>query len=161
LRRLVIRSVELIGYKGFGGVGVERFSELLNHLRVTTNDMDNKGNWEKLLLGILQTSEGALRMPHWHWKLLVELVTSESEPKRVGDVLMNVGVRQSEPRCARNGLTYNPRILAFLAGIQEWSELERWMATVWMLWPLGAGVMTELDFGPSMKMLFYQQPGAA
>jgi hypothetical protein len=40
LRRLVIRSVELIGYKGFEGVGVERFIGLLNHLHVTVEDMD-------------------------------------------------------------------------------------------------------------------------
>jgi hypothetical protein len=40
LRRLVIRFVGLIGYKGFEGVGVEGFIELLNHLHVTVEDMD-------------------------------------------------------------------------------------------------------------------------
>jgi len=138
-----------------------RFSELLNHLRVTTDDIDNKDSWEQLPLGILQTSEGVRHMSHRHWKLLVDLVTSESESKRVREILVDVGVRRSEPRYARNGLTYNPRILAFIARAQGWSKLERWMVTVWILWPLGAGVMAELDLGLSMKLLFHQQPGAA
>jgi len=30
------------------------------------------------------------------------------------------------------------------------------MVIVWILWPLGAGVMTELDFDLSTKLLFHQ-----
>ena len=50
LRRLVIRSVEFIGYEGFEGVGVERFIGLLNHLHVTVEDMDEKEGWGGELL---------------------------------------------------------------------------------------------------------------
>ena len=45
LRRLIVRSVEQIGYKGFKGVGVERFIRLLNHLHVAVEDMDEKEDW--------------------------------------------------------------------------------------------------------------------
>ena len=32
-------------------------------------------------------------MAHWHWKLLVEFMTSESGSKRVREVLVDVGVQ--------------------------------------------------------------------
>lgn len=34
------------------------------------------------------------------------------------------------------------------------------MGIVWMLWPLGAGRMTEEDLDRSMLLLFRQRPGA-
>jgi len=104
---------------------VERFTELPSHLRVTTEDMDSKGDRERFPLGIPQASE-----PHRYWKLLVELVTFKSESQRVREVLVNVGVRRSEPRCARNELTYNPWTAALLARIRKWSKLECWMTIV-------------------------------
>jgi hypothetical protein len=161
LRRLVIRSVELIGYKGFEGVGVERFTGLLDHLHVTTKDMDEKVNWAKVLLDTLQTPEGARHLSHWYWKLLVELATSESESRWMREALVGTGVYGSEARSVREELTYNPQIIAFLTGAQEWNKLECWMVTVWMLWPPGASGMTEEDFGHSMLLLFRQRPGAA
>ena len=45
LRRLVIRSVEVIGYKGFEGGGVERFIGLLDNLHFTVEDIDKKFKW--------------------------------------------------------------------------------------------------------------------
>ena len=39
LRQLVIRSIELIGYDGIKGVGVERFIGLLNHFHVAVEDI--------------------------------------------------------------------------------------------------------------------------
>jgi len=39
LRGLVIRSIELVGYEGFEGVGIERLVELLNRLHVAVEDM--------------------------------------------------------------------------------------------------------------------------
>ena len=53
LRRLVIRSVGVIGYKGFEGVGVERFIDLLEHLRVTVEDINDQPEWAELLLDTL------------------------------------------------------------------------------------------------------------
>jgi hypothetical protein len=51
LRRLVIRFIEIVGYKGFEGAGVERLVELLDHLHVTVEDMDMKVRWTVTPLG--------------------------------------------------------------------------------------------------------------
>ena len=73
LRWLVIRSVELIGYKGFEEVGVEMFAGLLNHLHVTAEDIDSSFHWASLLLGTIQSSGGTKHLSHWYWEFLVEL----------------------------------------------------------------------------------------
>ena len=144
LRQLVIRSVELIGYKGFEGVGVERFIELLNRLRVTVVDMEQKDKWAKLLLDILQFSDEAQSLSHWFWELLVEVAPSWSEWLR-----------------CRLPVPYNPRITKFLVQAQEWSKLECWMGTVWMVWPPGVDGITGEDIDHLMLLLFRQRPGAA
>jgi hypothetical protein len=141
LRRLVIYSVELIGYKRFRRVGVERFVGLLNHLRVTVEDMEYDSAWGELLLEILQTSEGAQYLSNWYWELLVELQILRSHPL------------QDTP-------AYSPQIVTFLVEAQEWSKLECWMATIWMVWPPEVGGITEEDLGRSMPLLFQQRPGA-
>ena len=141
LRRLVIRSVELIGYEGFERVGVERFVELLNHLRVTVEDMYYRSEWLMLLSVTLQTSEGTQHLSHWYWELLVELAISWS-------------------LWLRYDVTYNPQIMKSLAEAQEWSKLECWMETVWILWPPEADGITEEDLGHSILSLFRQRPGA-
>ena len=142
LRRLIIRSVELIGYRGFRGVGMDRFIELLNRLHVTVEDMDDLLKWAKLLLEVLQTSEGAQRLSCWYWELLVELA-----------ILL--------PWLPRGKLVYSAQAVIFLSEAQEWSKLECWMGTVWMVWPPEAGGMTEEDFDCMMVLLFRQRPGAS
>ena len=141
LRQLAIRSIELIGYKGFEGVGVDRFVELLNHFHVTVEDMDRKHNWELLLLDALQSPEGAQHLSHWYWELLVELTTLES-------------------LWLEGAIAYSPQVMTFLTEAQEWSKLECWIGIVWMVWPPGAGGATEGDLIHSMLLLFKQQPGA-
>ena len=142
LRRLVIRSIELIGYKGFEGVGVERYVGVLNHLCVTSEDMDVWPKWAVLLLDTLQSSEGVRHLPHRYWELLVDLVTPC-------------------PRWLRDEVTYNPRIVTFLVEAGEWSKLECWMGIIWIVWPPGAGGMAEEEFDHSMRSLFRHRPGAA
>ena len=142
LRQLVIRSVELIGYEGFEGVGAERFIELLNHLHVTANDVERGFLWAKLLLDTLQSSGGAQHLSHWYWELLVELAVSE-------------------PPWLRDDLAYTPQITTFLTEAQEWSKLECWMGTVWVMWPPGDDGMLEEDISCTMLLLFRQRPGAA
>jgi len=144
LRQLVIRSVELIGYEGFEGVGVERFIGLLNHLRVTVVDMDQRDKWAKLLLDILQPSEETQPLSHWFWELLVEVAPSWSG--RLQHRLL---------------VPYNPRIATFLTEAQEWSMLECWMGTVWMVWPPGTDGIAEGDLDHSILLLLRQRPGAA
>ena len=141
LRRLVIRSVELIGCEGFEGAGVERFVELLNQLHVTVEDMDDVFKWAELLLGILQTYEGVQCLSHWYWELLVELAILESQ-------------------WLRHSLIYGSQIMKFLAEAHEWSKLECWMGIVWMVWPPEADGMSEGDLYHPMVLLFQQRPGA-
>jgi len=141
LRQFVLHSVELIGYEGFEGVGVERFVGLLNHLHVTVQDINRLCPWARLLLGTLQTSEGTQLLSHWYWELLVEL-----------------GVLYS-PWLVDN-ITYNPQIMTFLTEAQEWSKLEYWMGAVWLLWPPEADGIREEDLGRSILLLFRQRPGA-
>ena len=141
LRRLVIRSVELIGYEGFEGVGVERFVVLLDHLRVTVKDMDNRRRWVKLLLETLQTPEGAQHLSHWYLELLVELAISLS-------------------LWPKHEISYNPQIVTFLAEARDWSKLECWVGIFWMVWPPGVDGMAEEDLGHLMLLLFRRRPGA-
>jgi len=137
LRRLVIRSVELIGYGGFEGVGVERFVELLNHLHVTVEDMDYTHSWAGLLLDTIQSSEGARHLSHSYWGFLVELKVSKS------------WLRLDPARSLQ--------IIKSLTEAKEWNKLECWIGIVWML---GAGGMTEEDLERSMVLLFRQLPSA-
>ena len=146
LRLLVIRSVELIGYKGFKGVGVEGFTDLLNHLSVTVEDMDNKFHWVIILLDFLQSPKGVQHLSRWYWKLLVELVIS---------------IPCTWPLRYELRVAYSPQITTSLTETQEWGKLECWMGIVWMLWPPGPGRMTEEDFDRTMPLLFHQRPGAA
>jgi len=139
LRRLVIRSVELIGYGGFERVGVERFVGLLNYLHVTVVDMDYQSEWLGLLLATLQTLEGAQHLSHWYWELLVELALSWS---------------------LRLSVIYDRRIATFLAEAQEWSKLECWMGIVWLLWPPENDRIMEEDLEHLILLLFRQRPGA-
>jgi len=141
LRRLVMRSVELIGCKGFEGVGVERFIELLNHLHVTAEDMDIKPRWAELFLETFQTHEGVQRLSDQYLGLLVELTISI-------------------PWTLRHPPVYDPQITKFLIEAQEWSRLEYWIGIVWMTWPPGAGGETEEGLEDSTLLLFRQRPGA-
>ena len=146
LRRLIIRSVEIVGYQAFEEVGVERFIQLLDDLRVTVKDMDDKDEWVLLLLDIIRSSRGAQCSPHWYWELIAELAVS--------------GLAVSESWWLRVGPTHSQKIMKSLIDTQEWSNLECWMATVWMLSPPETGVMTEDDLSHSMVLLFRKQPDA-
>jgi len=140
LRRLIIRSVELISYKGFERVGVERFVGLLNHLHVTVEDMDKKKNWGKLFLDTIQSSEGIQHLSHWYWELLAELAVSESQYLRP----------DSE---------HSLQIITSLTEAKEWNKLECWVGIVWMLLPEGLDP-GEGDLDHSMTLLFRQRPEA-
>ena len=141
LRRLVILSVELVGYEGFEGVGMERFVGLLNHLRVAAEDMKNEYGWINLLLDTIKSFEGTRLLSRWYWELLLELTISWTF-------------------LLRYETTYIPQITTSLIEAQEWNKLECWMGTVWIAWPPGADGITEEDLSSSMLLLFRQRPGA-
>ena len=140
LRAIVICSVGFFGYEGFEGVGMKRLAELLNHLHVTAEDIDDEYRWATLLLDIIKSFEGTRLLSHWYWELLVELTISQS-----------MWLRR---------VTYNSQIATFLTEAQEWNKLECWIGTVWILWPPEADGITEEDLGCSTLLLFRQRPGA-
>ena len=139
LRRLVIRSIENIGYEGFEGGGMEKFVELLNYLHVRSEDMDNNYKWTLILLETIQSSEGAQHLSVQSWELLVELM------------ILNPG--------ELGGSEYDPEITVSLLEGQEWDKLECWMGIVWMAWPTQTGTTTE-DVERATALLFRQRPGA-
>jgi len=139
-RRLVIRFVELVGYGGFEGVGMEKLVGLLNHLHVAAEDMHDERCWAILLLDTIKSFEGTQLLPHWYWELLVELAISQ--PRLLDEV------------------TYNPQTMVSLTETQEWSKLECWIGTVWISWPPEADGITEGDLSRSIPLLFRQRPDA-
>ena len=111
--------------------------ELLNHLHVAVEGMDDLFKWGKLLLEILRSPEGIQHLSHWYWESLVEISIPLS-------------------RSLRGELAYSPQTTMFLSEAQEWSKLE-----CWMVWPPGARGATEEDLDYSMLLLFRQLPGAS
>ena len=100
-RRLLHRVQEAVGQ------GVERFVEFLNHLHVTVEGMDERGDRAKPLLDTLKTSEGARCLPYRYRELLAELAISDSR-------LLGYKFQA----------TYNPQIKRFFIEAQEWGKLE-------------------------------------
>jgi hypothetical protein len=139
LRRLVIRSIELIGYKEFEGVGLEQFVELLDDLNVGVEDVEDREQWALLLLNVIHSSEGIQGLSHQYWELFWELTISCSW--RLG------------------GYIWSSHITAFLKDSQEWDKLECWIGVIWMVWPPGTGGTIE-DIEHAMLSLFCQRPGA-
>ena len=140
LRRLVIRSVGIVGYHGFGGAGVEKLFELLDRLHVTAEEIDHAYKWASLLLAVIRSPEGIQRLPDWYWELLAELAVSEHWGLNFGD-------------------TDALKIAKSLIEDEEWGKLECWIGVVWTV-SESAGI-TEEDLEHSTLLLFRQRPGAA
>ena len=140
LQRLVIRSVELIGPRGFDEIGVTEFCRLLDRLRVDVEDMDREDRWANLLTYIIRRPEGVRCLSHPYWELLIGLSLSGSlQPEAV---------------------IWNPDITANLEGDQEWDKLECWVGVVWMLWPPETSTTTEAELGRVSLSLFRRRPGS-
>ena len=140
LRRLVVRSIELIHPQEFEEAGAGEFLRLLNHLRVGVGDMDREDPWGNLLTRIIQHLEGVRRLSHPYWELLVELSFTGS--------------------LQRGGITWNPDVIESLEGGREWDKLECWMCLVWTVWPPEGGETTEGDLERVTLSLSRQRPGA-
>jgi len=185
LRWLVIRSVEVIGYKGFEGVAVGEFVELLNHLHVTAEEMDNKLCWVGFLWDAIKSIEGAQHLSDWYWEflvftvseLMVEYIALESTAPESTDpestdpeptaseypaVPRFIGRLERQafmlaPWKLELDLAHSLQIITSLAEAKEWNKLECWIGIVWML---GAGGVIDEDLERSMVLLFCQRPGA-
>ena len=140
LRRLVMRSVELIGYREFEEVGVEQFIELLDDLGVGVEDVGDKEEWTLLLLNVIQSPEGIQGLSRRYWGLFGELAISCSWRLR--------------------GYVWSSKITTFLKDSQEWDKLECWICVVWTIWPPGTGGTIKEDVEYTMLSLFRQRPDA-
>ena len=143
LRRVAMRFVERVGYKGFEHVGVKSFVELLDRLGVEVENMDEKHIWMSLLFDVIRSPEGAQLLSDRYWELLVELVISEQLPPEFGD-------------------TDALKIAALLTDAQEWGKLECWIGIVWMCSDSQDvfNVILE-DLEDSVQLLFLHRPDAA
>ena len=139
LRRLIIRSVGLIGFSGSEQVGAEGFARLLDDLRVSVEDMDATTDWTLLLLDVVRSPEGTRHLSHPYWELLAEVAALETPPA--------------------HNRTYTPETTTFLEESKEWEKLESCIGAAWILWPRGAGE-AEGDLERAMTLLSHGQPGA-
>ena len=139
LRSLIIRSVELLGYKGLEGIEVERFAKLLDQLDVSVEDVGYDCDWVQLLLGIIQSPKGPQHLSSQYWRLLVELMISSS--------------------WALEHTTYSPQVMVSLLEAGEWDKLECWIGVVCMRWLPEVDEMLE-ELKGVMETLFYQRPVA-
>ena len=138
LRRLIVRSVRLIGHQGIEEVGIESFIGLLNRLCVCVDDVDSRSEWTGILLDVINSPEGRGRLSHSYWELLLELGPMHHAPPL------------ELPR-------YHPHIMTSLQAAQEWDKLACWICIVWLEWPLCLDVLSR-DLEYAMLLLFHQQP---
>jgi len=138
LRRLVIRSVELIGHQEFEKFGVEGFVRLLNYLDVKADDMDHKPAWTGLLLSVIKSPVGVDRLSCSYWALLLEL--NQFQYVHRGEFS-----------------NYGPQIMVSLQDAQEWDKLACLICAVWMECSQHPDrISRDLEYG--MLLLFRQQP---
>ena len=74
LRRLVIRSIGLIGHQEFEKVGTENFVGLLNCLGVGVGEVDSQFEWMRLLMDIIKSPVARDRLSFSYWELLLDLL---------------------------------------------------------------------------------------
>ena len=141
LRQSVIRFIERAGYKGFNGAGMEKLTELLDHLHVTAEEMGGTcERWPSLLLGIVKSPGGTQHLSNWYWGLLVELAVSEPWRLEFWD-------------------TDALKIANSLIDAEEWGKLECWMGIVWTV-SESEGITGE-DLEHPTLLLLRHRPGAA
>ena len=146
LHKFLFQVIESNSFGTLEEMGQGRLVELLNHLQICIEDVTCPQIWNALLLGIIQSSEGALRLAIQPWELLAEVATSG-----VPQGLAAYGIPDS--------VAYTPDVTASLLGAEEWDKLECWMGVVWMLCPPEPGDIVE-DLERAMTSLFRQRPGA-
>ena len=140
LRQTFIFCVER-SLGALGNVGEEpRLVESLNSLHIGIDDLDHdKGReaWSRMLLEIIQSTEGAQRLDIHSWELLEKLATL------------------GYPKSA----TYDPDVATSLVGGEEWDKLECWIFIVLKRWPPEPGNMAR-ELEDAMEVLKKERPDA-
>ena len=142
LWRLVIRSVERLGFLQVEQVGVEEFTALLDRLGVSVDDMDSEDEWLLLLLHVVRSPQGRESLSYPYWKLVVELAVNKLW---LQSDLIDHKLRQ---------------VMPFLEGGGEWDKPECWSGFVWLLRCPSIDRIPE-DLKRVTLSLFRRQPGAA
>ena len=140
LRRLVIRSIERIGFQEFEDVRVEELTALLDRLNVGVADIMLRKDWLRLLLYIVRSPEGRRSLSYPYWEFMVELA--------------------DYVEWFRDASTdYDLKIMFSLEEEEEWDKLECWSGLVWSQRSLKIDTITE-DLERATLSLLRQRPGA-
>ena len=140
LRQLAIRFVEIAYCGRFKGAGVEKLVELLDHLHVTVEEMQDDYKWTLLLFNVIRSPGEAQLLSDCYWEFLVEFSVLWSWRFEFG------GIDALE-------------ITNCLIDAQEWGKLECWIGIIWM--SSESAVVTEKDLEHPTLLLLRQRPGAA
>ena len=144
LRRLVIQSVERLGFHPFKQAGVEVFTTLLDRLGVGVDDLpdaNSRNGWLGLLLGVVQSPDGRRFLGYPYWELIPELAAT-------------VGWFSYFPA------GYETQIMVSLEEEHEWDVLGCWVGFVWLLRRPKIDAMPE-DLERVTLLLLHQRPGIA
>jgi len=141
LRQLLVRSIRHIGYPKFEQIEGEGFFELLDHLHIRIEDVDDKFRWGQFLPAAIKSPKGLRCLPYEYWELLAEL--SISSPK----LLRATGL-------------YDQHVMEFLEGAKEWGKLQCWFCVVWASWGPNTWRPKVADLESMAMSLFRDQPGA-
>lgn len=141
LWRLVVHSIEHLGFHSFDRVGVEGFAALLDRLEIDVNNVDSRNRWLQLLLEVVQSPKGRQSLSHSYWELITELAVA-------GAWLL----------CGP--IDYELQVMVSLEADQEWDRLECWMGFVWLLRRPKIGAVPE-GLERVMLSLLRQRPGVA
>ena len=140
LRQHVIYFVKRGGYRRFKEVNAEGAVELLNHLYVGIEDIDDRDRWGSIFLEVIQSPEGFRRLATHSWELLMELKVKLSWTER------------------KDIVARHPHITDNILLSQQWDKLECWVGLVWMSSPIPESAMESLK--RAMASLFRQRPEA-
>ena len=139
-RRLVICSVERLGFRQVGDVRGEEFIALLDCLDVRVDDMDSDDKWLRLLFDVVRSPRGRRTLPYSYWVLMVELAVDK-------------------PLLPSGLIDRDLQVMLSLEEEGEWEKLECWIGFVWLLrGPKGDVIAEGLE--RVTLSLFRQRPGA-
>ena len=140
LLQLIIRSIGLIGYRGFEEVRPGQTVELLNHLRIGVGDIPWPSSLTSMLMEAIKSAKAPQSLAIQVWESLARSAIFRSR------TLMSV-------------TTYDPHVTDFLLDAQEWEKLECWLGIVWMTWLSETDDVTE-EVKHATNLLFRQKPAA-
>lgn len=112
LRRVVIHALQRNWRSELMASGLE-VVHLLNRLKVGMDDVDDRKEWIRLLVGVIRSPPGLEGLSLDHWNLLRKLML-------VTEI-------------AGGFLPRDVEVMKLLEEVEDWEKLEAWIVTMW--WP--------------------------